>query len=919
MVSGRLKKLMEEAISDPITVIILFEVALYTALFSLVLITRYHSFAFSEDLGETIQAIHTTAFYGLPLLQAFSTSFIEFNESKAISYLINHFSPILFVLVPFYRLLPSVETLLIMKALITALSAIPAYLIARYLLGSKLALVTTTLYLMHPHLHSSTLANWPPNTFMPLLFLATLYCYKTHKKLFWPLLVLSLSIHEFAGILLATYFAVDRVFTLVCVDGQYTISGVIRKIINLLYREGMRNTISKLLSDRKFLTSFITSSSWGIISWISINIAYPRITMYTLTPMEILFRFKDPHFILTSLALIGYACIPFAFLPLRSWYLMSLLPFVVWAVSFKYMGIDSIGWHQGYYYIHFLYIAFVDGLNIAVTSWSTGGQRPPQRTGFQSSRPQRPQMEQRVPVPATQPPQRETVLRPSSALPFRIRTRSDSKVCPSCGASVEIGAASCPSCGFRFPVDVESGCPVCRSPLNRLTRISPNLYVCGVCFSELEKVAAGLKSAKNKRLWVLLVIALTSSMFLTPLTPIFMELKRGHGIAYSPTPYDDHHIAVIHDVLKLIPNSATVVAQSPISIALANRLYTFIYMPKDLLPDYIIMDFTHTLFKTHKYNQLLEKSLDQGYGIYAYADGVLLLKRDYQGDPIILEPLRSVIIFPIPRLWYWKVESPNGIMFDPQSSSQLVLRGEKNPLWFGPHIPLMRGTYQLTFRIKIEGAFNYEDPLMVFDVSDVNKRTILKTLILYGKNVPKINEYFNVTLFFSAYDEFTRVEFRGFKLNGAVNVYLDYIELHQINFTVSPYNNTFIPMYFNVIKGENRLFCAIHKFEESEGTFVFGPYITLPRGHYVASFYVKINSTKSFGDVMVFDVYRRGNILAQTKLTSANISTLMNQDKIITLSLHFDLENTYEDIEFRIHVLNNVEVMFFGVRIYQIH
>jgi uncharacterized membrane protein len=95
--------------------------------------------------------------------------------------------------------------------------------------------------------------------------------------------------------------------------------------------------------------------------------------MYTLTPMEILFRFKDPHFILTSLALIGYACIPFAFLPLRSWYLMSLLPFVVWAVSFKYMGIDSIGWHQGYYYIHFLYIAFVDGLNIAVTSWSTGG------------------------------------------------------------------------------------------------------------------------------------------------------------------------------------------------------------------------------------------------------------------------------------------------------------------------------------------------------------------------------------------------------------------------------------------------------------------------------------------------------------------------------------------------------------------
>jgi hypothetical protein len=129
-------------------------------------------------------------------------------------------------------------------------------------------------------------------------------------------------------------------------------------------------------------------------------------------------------------------------------------------------------------------------IGTAATSGRAGGQHSPQTAELQLSRPQRAQTEQRVPVPATQPPQRKTVPRPSSALSFRIRTRSDSKVCPSCGASVEIGAASCPSCGFRFPVDVESGCPVCGSPLNRLTRISPNLYVCGVCFSELEKVAA---------------------------------------------------------------------------------------------------------------------------------------------------------------------------------------------------------------------------------------------------------------------------------------------------------------------------------------------------------------------------------------------------------------------------------------------
>jgi hypothetical protein len=593
--------------------------------------------------------------------------------------------------------------------------------------------------------------------------------------------------HEFAGILLATYFVVEQVFALECTDGHYNMVGVLRKFINLLKKEGMQNIISKLLRDRPFLTAFITSLSWGIISWISINIIYPRVTMYTLTPMEILLRFKDQQFILTSLALIGYACVPFGLLPLKSWYLLSLLPFAAWGVSFKYMGIESIGWPQGYYYLPLLYIAFVDGL----------------------------------------------------------------------------------------------------------------------------------RSTKGKRLWVLLVIALTTSILLTPLTPTSMGLMKGLGIAYATPPYDDHHVAVINGMLDLIPSNTTVVAQSPISIALANRLYTFIYMPKDLVPDYIVMDFTHPLFKVHKYDQLLVKALDQGYGIYAYADGVLVLKRDYQGDPIILEPLRSVIIYPTARLWHWKVDSPNSIAFDPQSSSQLVLKGEKNPLWFGPYMPLMRGTYQVTFRIKIEGNFDCKEPLLLFDVSDVSKRTIIKTLILNGRDVPKVSEYFNVTLFFSAYDVFPRVEFRGFKLNEAVNVYLDYIEVRQINFTVSPYDTMLIPIYFDVVKGENYLLYAIHKPEEGEGTFIFGPYITLPRGRYVASFYVEISSANSYGDVMVFDVYRRGIILAQVNLTSTDVGSIANQNKVATFFLYFYLEDTCDNIEFRIHVLNIVKVVFFGVHIYK--
>jgi len=129
-------------------------------------------------------------------------------------------------------------------------------------------------------------------------------------------------------------------------------------------------------------------------------------------------------------------------------------------------------------------------IGTATTSGIAPDRQPPRASGTQPTRPQMVQRDQRAPAPSPQSTQQRTVSRPESALPFRIRTRSDSKVCPSCGGSAEINAPNCPSCGFRFPVDLRSGCPVCGSPLNRLTRISSNLYVCGVCFSELERVAA---------------------------------------------------------------------------------------------------------------------------------------------------------------------------------------------------------------------------------------------------------------------------------------------------------------------------------------------------------------------------------------------------------------------------------------------
>ncbi|MCS7094255.1 MAG: zinc ribbon domain-containing protein [Thaumarchaeota archaeon] len=73
---------------------------------------------------------------------------------------------------------------------------------------------------------------------------------------------------------------------------------------------------------------------------------------------------------------------------------------------------------------------------------------------------------------------------------FSVKTKSEWKVCPSCGQSTELGAESCGYCGHRFPKSSSESCPVCGAPLTYARRITGDLYACGICFSELVKAAA---------------------------------------------------------------------------------------------------------------------------------------------------------------------------------------------------------------------------------------------------------------------------------------------------------------------------------------------------------------------------------------------------------------------------------------------
>jgi uncharacterized membrane protein len=69
-----------------------------------------------------------------------------------------HFDPVLALLVPFYRLAPNAETLLVFQSVWLASGSIPLFLLSRRVLGSGwMALVIAGTYLLHPALHGINL------------------------------------------------------------------------------------------------------------------------------------------------------------------------------------------------------------------------------------------------------------------------------------------------------------------------------------------------------------------------------------------------------------------------------------------------------------------------------------------------------------------------------------------------------------------------------------------------------------------------------------------------------------------------------------------------------------------------------------------------------------------------------------------
>ena len=177
-------------------------ILVYTAVMSWYTVSKHSSFTtYAWDLGIFDQSFWTTVNLGMVFVNTCERHLVESGSFFGI-----HFSPILFLLVPFYYLHQSPVTLLVLQSLIIGLSAYPIFLIAREKLTEETAATLAIIYLLSPALHGVNAYDFHVLSLLPLIFnYLLLYTLRWDTKRMIAASILALSVQEQVVVVMLSY------------------------------------------------------------------------------------------------------------------------------------------------------------------------------------------------------------------------------------------------------------------------------------------------------------------------------------------------------------------------------------------------------------------------------------------------------------------------------------------------------------------------------------------------------------------------------------------------------------------------------------------------------------------------------------------------------------------------------------------
>jgi uncharacterized membrane protein len=337
---------------------------IYGIVFSYFTILRNNSFySAAWDLGNFNQAFYTTLFNGRLFHY---TADVFFSPSGSVFAI--HTSPFLFLLIPFYAMRPSPETLLVLKAFAIGFAAVPLYLVAKHLLeDSKAGFVMALVYLLYAPLQGANWFDFQQSAFLAIfLFLTYFFMIKRNWKLYFPIMLLTLLIEEYAAVVVA-------ILAIYYFSYTSSLKSIPKSLKELRMNDSLASILTVVLCATYFLIAFLIKNSFPVnpvfaelykassnfrILGSSDTITFP---IYALLNLQRTFNALSYDFAYKFFYVI-FLLAPVLFIPLRNRFFLGIafifLPFILSNYRYYY----TLGIHYPFYIIPMIFIAAIYGI-----------------------------------------------------------------------------------------------------------------------------------------------------------------------------------------------------------------------------------------------------------------------------------------------------------------------------------------------------------------------------------------------------------------------------------------------------------------------------------------------------------------------------------------------------------------------------
>jgi len=345
----------------PYELVVLMSVLIYGIIFSYFTVLKHNVFlSFGWDLGIFDQTLYNTVFGGGLLHYT-----AELYMIPSGSYFAAHFSPILFLVLPFYVIHPSSITLLVVQAFALAAAAFPLYLVAKNTLNDrKLGLVFAFLYLLYPPLQASNWFDFHTQAFLPLLLFSLYYFIQTKQwRFYWVFTFLALMVEEHVSIIvffMALYFFItNSPRTIVESIKRKKVSDalifIVTMIICVAWFYAAQSVKGTFLINPDFLTRYKATSAFAVLGLETDPLLLPIYII--LNPQNVwnalVFDYSTKLFFIISL--FG----PLIFLPLKSKFSLITLFFLIPSMLSDYVAYHTIGSQYPLFVIPLIFIALL--------------------------------------------------------------------------------------------------------------------------------------------------------------------------------------------------------------------------------------------------------------------------------------------------------------------------------------------------------------------------------------------------------------------------------------------------------------------------------------------------------------------------------------------------------------------------------